>query len=228
MKKIIFTLALLITIIAAVLLASSFNLFFSRQYSCSDFDIEVITSNVDNDGDGIDDYTDFLLGAKKDAENKPRYDGRYYAEGFPPEDVGVCTDVIWRAFREAGYNLREMVDQDIIRDPDSYPVTQRDKNIDFRRVRNLRVFFDKYAEVLTTDLKELDQWQAGDIVVFNNGDHIGIVSDIRNSKGYPFIIHNGGQPVREEDYLKRKPVITAHYSWNAEKIDPEVIVDWVE
>ena len=224
-RKMILVIAIL-ALIASVGLLSNYNLLPAGKYSCEDFGISVITSAVDFDNDGTDDYTDILLGARKDAENHPRYDGRYFDTGYPPENIGVCTDVIWRAFRNAGYDLRRMVDQDIIRYPDDYPTTQRDSNIDFRRVRNLRVFFDRYAEKLTTSLSQTDQWQPGDIVVFNDGDHIGIVSDIRNGKGQPYFIHNGGQPIREEDFLKRNPVITAHYRWNAELIDNDILVRW--
>ena len=54
-----------------------------------------------------------MFGARKDAEIHPRYNGAYYDGGYPPDDIGVCTDVIWRAFKNAGYNLKDMVDNDI-------------------------------------------------------------------------------------------------------------------
>ena len=41
-----------------------------------------------------------------------------------------------------------------------------DKNIDFRRVKNLKVYFDNNAISLTTDINEIEEWQGGDIVVF--------------------------------------------------------------
>ena len=146
---------------------------------------------------------DRLIGAQKDAQNHPKYDSSYYSNSYPPDNIGVCTDVVWRAFRNAGYCLRDMVDNDIKKNPEEYfAVNERDKNIDFRRVRNLRVFFDKYAEILTTDEYAIAEWQAGDIVIFGDNSHIGIVSDKRNRDGRTYIIHNGGQPNREEDYLK--------------------------
>ena len=43
--------------------------------------------------------------------------------------------------------------------------------------------------------------EPGDIVVFGTS-HIGIISDKRNKKGIPYLIHNGGQPLREEDILE--------------------------
>ncbi|HJE21150.1 MAG TPA: DUF1287 domain-containing protein, partial [Bifidobacterium pullorum] len=67
-------------------------------------------SPVDFDGDGVDDYTDILNGARKDAEAAPIYDDGYYQGGYPPADRGACTDVVWRAFAEAGYDLKAMVD----------------------------------------------------------------------------------------------------------------------
>lgn len=175
-----------------------------RYYTGEDFGLTRVLSETDFDGDGVDDYTELLNGARKDIENHPRYDGSYVDGGFPPDDVGVCTDVIWRAFREAGYNLREMVDADIAARPEAYPwITERDKNIDFRRVNVLAVFFAEYAEELTTDTSEIQEWQPGDIIIAENGNHIGMVSDRRNAEGRAYIIHNGGQPNLEEDYMKR-------------------------
>ena len=82
-------------------------------YTAEDFHIPTIKSKIDANNNGIDDYTDILLGARIDAENHPTYNGKYWDTGYPPSDIGVCTDVIWRAFKNAGYNLRAMIDQDI-------------------------------------------------------------------------------------------------------------------
>ena len=68
--------------------------------------------------------------------------------------------------------------------------------------------------------------QGGDIVVFNAGQHIGIVSDRRNKKGQPYIIHNAGQPVRDENYLKRG-IVYRHYRWDASRLSAEVAVPFV-
>lgn len=199
-----------------------------RTYTAEEFDIEIILSTVDYNGNGIDDYTDLVIGARKDAANHPTYDGRYWAEGYPPDDIGVCADVIWRAFKEAGYDLREMIDRDIaLRPEDYYGVDLPDSAIDFRRVRNLHVFFKAYGENLTLDPDEIAEWQPGDIVVFGKDKHIGIVSDLRNRKGHPYIIHNGGQEKREEDYFARTTLeIVGHYRFDAGKLDPEVLRAW--
>lgn len=220
----------IILVAVAVIAADRYNLLPQKSYTAEDFGIEIIHSSVDFNGNGTDDYTDLLRGAREDAQNHPRYDGAYYEGGYPPENIGVCTDVIWRAFRYAGYDLKAMVDADILERLEAYDsITEPDPNIDFRRVRNLHVFFEKYAVSLTTDVTEIDQWQPGDIVIFGNDRHIGIVSDKRNADGEPYIIHNGGQPKREEDYLRRTGMeITGHYRFDASGINPEVLSVWKE
>jgi len=192
----------------------------------SEPNIECVLSPVDYNQNGKDDYTDFVLGARRDAENHPTYDGRYYENGYPPDNIGVCADVIWRAFREAGYSLRDMVDKDIAARPSAYvKITKPDSNIDFRRVYNLQVFFEKHAISLTNDINKVEEWQPGDIVIFGNNTHIGIVSDKRNENGRPYIIHNGGQEEREEDYLGRE-FVAFHYRFDASSVDSALICPW--
>lgn len=226
-KGVIIASSVFMVLLAVVLvLANRYNLLPQKTYTGGDFGITPVLSGVDFNGNGTDDYTDFLLGARKDARNRPKYDGRYLEGGFPPDNIGVCTDVIWRAFKNAGYNLREMVDKDIAARPKAYTEVERsDKNIDFRRVKNLHVFFEEHAVSLTTDINEVGEWQAGDIVIFDNDRHIGMISDKRNKHGQPYVIHNGGQPKREEDYLGRAEV-TSHYRFDAELADGDILVKW--
>ncbi len=184
----------------------------------------------DFNGNGTSDQADFLAGAKKDAQNKPVYDDRYWENGYPPDNIGVCTDVIWRAFKSAGYSLRKMVDNDVHLRPDAYPnITEPNNNIDFRRVVNLRVFFEEYAVSLTRDPAKTEEWQAGDIVIFCNRSgrpsHIAMVSDKRRDDGVSLIIHNGGQEEREEDYLYKMKII-GHYRFDASRIDESFLFAW--
>ena len=207
-----------LAIVLILLRLDYWNLLPHRTYTAEHFGIETLQSPLDADGDGIDDYTDLMLGARRDAENHPAYDPGYFAGGYPPEDRGVCTDVVWRAFRNAGYDLKALIDADIAENTGLYPRVQGtpDPNIDFRRVPNLRVFFERYAESLTTDPYEIAEWQPGDIVTFE-GSHIGIISDKRNRDGIPYLIHNSGQPKREEDALlrcHRNHPISGHFRWN--------------
>lgn len=196
-----------------------------RAYSAQELGIPTAVSPNDADGDGIDDYRDILLGARADAERHPDYDPSYVAGGYPPDDKGVCTDVVWRALKNAGYDLKGMLDADIAAHPERYPRVggAPDPNIDFRRVPNLRAFLDVYAERLTTDLSDPAQWQPGDIVIFGENKHIGILSDQRTRGGVPWLIHNSGQPRREENALEawnRAQPISAHYRWTAEDPGP--------
>ena len=104
--------------------------------------------------------------------------------------------------REAGINTTTL---------DEYDIDIADKKIDFRRVLNLNTFLQNNAITLTNNVNEIEKWQGGDIVVFER--HIAIVSDKRNRKGIPYIIHHGGQIFYEEDAITRFKII-GHYRWN--------------
>ncbi len=181
-----------------------------KAYSNEDFGISTYQSSKDYDQDGIDDQTDLLMGAREYVAKKTKYKSKYYASRYPDDEYGVCTDVVAQAFLQAGYDLRELVDEDIRAHPEEYEISVVDKNIDFRRVKNLMVFFERNAQKLSVDKSQIDQWQGGDIVIFPH--HIAIVSSKRNKQGVSYIIHHGGQPVYEEDALDRYEII-GHYRW---------------
>ncbi len=201
-----------VLILVGIHLAQEYNLFPKRPHYAPEFGITVLQSEYDADGDGIDDFTDLMQGARAYVQTKPRYKSEYYEGGYPPEGIGVCTDVIWHAFANAGYDLKAMVDADIKLRPEAYDkIDKPDENIDFRRVYNLAVFFEAYAESLTCDETDIAAWQPGDIVIYPH--HIAMVSDKRNANGVAYIIHHGGQPVREEDAITRHEII-GHYRFS--------------
>lgn len=174
--------------------------------------IEQIRSDQDADGDGTDDQRDILEGALAYAKTRPRYKSRYYASGYPDDGYGVCTDLVAAAFLAAGYDLQQLVDQDIREHPQEYDIETPDPAIDYRRVKNLQVWFRNNTESLTTDISEIRKWQGGDVVIFTN--HIGIVSDRRNKEGIPYVIHHNSPLQRnyEQDILKkREGEIVGHY-----------------
>lgn len=185
-----------------------FNVIPHRQYINADFGVETYKSLVDKDEDGIDDQTDFLQSVRMYIATKPKYKSKYYRTGYPDDEFGVCTDVIAFGMKGAGYDLRELVDADIKMNKRMYQVDVVDKNIDFRRVNNLRIFFERNAKSLTTGLTDVKEWQGGDIIAFKT--HIGVVSDKRNLRGIPFIIHNGGL-FYEEDVLEYRTDIVRHF-----------------
>lgn len=174
-------------------------------------EIAQLQSSEDKDSDGIDDQTDILQGALAYVSTHPKYKSRYYQTGYPDDGYGVCTDVVAYALKNAGYDLMELVAQDIENNPDGYDIDQPDQNIDFRRVRNLKVYFADTAVPLTTELTEPEQWQGGDIVIFES--HIGIVSDRRNADGIPYVIHHNDpfQKTYEQDILQSREDIVGHY-----------------
>ena len=173
--------------------------------------IPQLHSAIDADRDGTDDQVDVLNGALDYVSTHPKYKSRYYETGYPDDGYGVCTDVVAYALKNAGYDLQVLVDVDIRENPEDYGITKPDSKIDFRRVRNLKVFFAHKAIALTTDVSAVEQWQGGDIVIF--AKHIGIVSDRRNKHGVPYVIHHNSpwQTSYEQDILERRNDIVGHY-----------------
>ncbi len=215
MKRYWIIVIVLILLLIGLFVLDYYGLLPKKSYTASDFDIHTIYADMDYNQNGIDDYTDILNGAKKEAKRKPKYVSKYYSGGYPPVTEGVCTDVIWRALKEAGYSLKDLVTEDIEKNREAYPnINVPDPNIDFRRVTNLDIYFKRNTMILTNDLSKIEEWQPGDIVVFGNKEHIGIISDKRNAKEIPYLIHNAGQFRLEEDTLQRwskKKGIVGHY-----------------
>ncbi len=176
-----------------------------------DGEIKVFQSDYDKDKDGIEDQRDILESALAYTQTRPVYQSKYYGTGYPDDAYGVCTDVVAQGLKGAGYDLMVLVEEDILSDPQAYGIEEPDPNIDFRRVRNLLCFFERNSLSLTTDIGRIDEWQGGDIVVFSR--HIGIVSDRRNAKGIPYVIHHSGPCQRryEEDILEKRQDIVGHY-----------------
>ena len=166
--------------------------------------------------------------AKKRTEVIVVYDGAYRAIDYPlgdvPNGIGVCTDVVIRAYRGVGIDLQVRVHEDMQREFSAYPTiwgAQRpDRNIDHRRVPNLQAFFRRHGEALVVS-ERADQYQPGDIVTWmlpGNLPHIGVVSDHRAPDGDRFmVIHNIGQGPVEDDSLFRYPV-TGHYRYDESSV----------
>lgn len=139
------------------------------------------------------------------------YDGSYHRLKYPggdvPENIGVCTDLIIRSYRKFGIDLQVLVHEDMKRNFSKYParwgLSKPDKNIDHRRVPNLRRLFErKGAEIPLSD--KLENYKTGDLVTWNvmGRPHIGIVSDYKTEDGKrPLFIHNIGRGPELMDFF---------------------------
>lgn len=167
-----------------------------------------------------------VAAAEKQAGVTLSYDGAYrrlsYPGGDVPEETGVCSDVIIRAYRVFGVDLQQRVHEDMKAHfalyPKTWGLTKPDTNIDHRRVPNLQVFFKRHGESLPVSNRAAD-YLAGDIVTWNLAapakmiPHIGIVSTRRSADGTrPLIVHNIGRGVQIEDILFEYK-ITGHYRY---------------
>lgn len=205
---------------------------FSRQESsCINRSFDFIRSIYDKDNDGKEDQTDILESARERTQHEVNYIDTYYSEneGKPPDDEGVCTDLFWRGLDGAGYDFQELLYQDMIINPEDYPlgiwgVPEPNRYIDFRRVPNIEAYLNKFAQSLTTKVEpcnyeNLNEWQGGDIVIFmldgiGPSDHIAFVSDKRDRSGLPYLIHNYGFGTVEQPGLMNFGEIVGHYRWN--------------
>ncbi|WP_246770716.1 DUF1287 domain-containing protein [Aestuariivirga sp. YIM B02566] len=150
------------------------------------------------------------------------YDPAYVTLKYPGGDVaperGVCTDVIVRAYRSAfSVDLQKLVHEDMRNNFTAYPriwgLKLPDRNIDHRRVPNLRTFFARQgAELPVTETAR--DYRPGDVVsqmLPGNLAHIALVSHFASADGKrPLCIHNIGAGARLEDILFTYPV-TGHY-----------------
>ncbi|TQV73008.1 DUF1287 domain-containing protein [Aliikangiella marina] len=161
--------------------------------------------------------------AHKRLQSNVTYSGAYYAIEYPngdvPANIGVCTDVVIRSFRELGVDLQQLVHEDMSAHFSKYPnlwgLKRPDPNIDHRRVPNLQVFFERNGTVRNISNDPRD-YQPGDIVTWmlpGNLPHIGIVSNKKSPDGARYlIVHNIGAGPKLEDFLFDAR-ITGHYQF---------------
>jgi uncharacterized protein YijF (DUF1287 family) len=151
------------------------------------------------------------------------YDGRYFSIPYPDGDVpvhlGVCTDVVIRAYRKIGIDLQRLVHEDMRANFSLYPkrwaLSRPDRNIDHRRVPNLATYFKRHGYSLKISNQATD-YHPGDLVTWDldpgRGElpHIGIVVPSPNRSDRPWIIHNIGSGPEKSDSLFHWK-ITGHF-----------------
>lgn len=171
------------------------------------------------------DPTALVSAARDRTQVAVTYDGSYRRLGYPdgdvPSHIGVCTDLIVRAFRTAwDRDLQREVHEDMLLAFDAYPrdwgLSRPDSNIDHRRVPNLETYFARRGAEIPATQSAAD-YQPGDLVTWRLNHrlpHIGIVSDRSSEAGRRMIIHNIGEGPKEEDVLFAYPV-HRHFRPNA-------------
>lgn len=166
-----------------------------------------------------------VAAALERTEHQVTYNGAYYRLDYPngdvPANIGVCTDVIIRAYRAVGTDLQVKVHEDMTANFSAYPskriwgLSSTDRNIDHRRVPNLQAFFTRHGNSLPVSQTPSD-YHPGDLVTWmlpGNLPHIGIVTDkLSASTAHPKIVHNIGAGPRLEDMLFNYR-ITGHYRY---------------
>lgn len=154
------------------------------------------------------------------------YDGSYrripYPGGDVPASIGVCTDLIVRAYRAVGVDLQVRVHEDMRAAFGSYPqlwgLSRADSNIDHRRVPNLQTYFRRRGAQLSIS-RDAGDYLPGDLVTWilpGNLPHIGLVTDRRSADGERLlIVHNIGRGPEIEDMLFGYP-ISGHYRYRGD------------
>jgi len=136
-------------------------------------------------------------------EEDIEYGYKVYPEtGYPSENIWISTDVISMVLKDAGFDLMELIYEDMINHKEDYPLDIKNrkapiKHIDFRDVFFQEKFFKRNALELeiefNLDNKDI-QWQPGDIVYFQFDpdnpyqDLGGFISSRTNERGVPLVI----------------------------------------
>lgn len=157
--------------------------------------------------------------------------------GYPSSNVWISTDVISVTLRDCGYDLMELIYEDMNEHKEDYPMDIKGrktaiKYIDFRDVFFQEQFFKRNA--LTTLPVEYDKenednsflWQPGDIVYFqfdeNNpyADLGGFISPHKNNDGVPLVIMISKElgKVREVDKLMEYKIV-GHFRYPPPEVD---------
>jgi len=161
-----------------------------------------------------------------------------YPEGYPDdENVYISTDVISVVLRDSGYNLMELIYEDMLEHKDDYPMDIKErkdpiKYIDFRDVFFQEQFFKRHAlGELPTEYTPEDEdnnilWQPGDIVFFQFDEENpykdlgGLISPHKNNNGVPLVIMISKEfgRVKEADVLLEYKII-GHYRYPPPEVE---------
>jgi uncharacterized protein len=138
-------------------------------------------------------------------EEDIQYGYKVYKEtGYPNENIWISTDVIAMVLKDAGYDLMELINKDMVDHKEDYPLDIKNrkdpiKYIDFRDVFFQEQFFKRNAlelekKFIPDNKENMIQWQPGDIVYFQFDpenpyqDLGGFISSRNSAKGVPLVI----------------------------------------
>lgn len=149
------------------------------------------------------------------------YDGKYvqidYPNGDVPATIGVCTDVIVRAYRSINKDLQKLIHEDMMVNKSVYDKRRYskkiDSNIDHRRTQNIQTYLTRQGakKPITKDEKD---YLPGDIVFWDVAyGHVGIVVDklVPGTSRY-YVVHNICCGPKMEDFLFSSKIVD-HYRW---------------
>ena len=149
------------------------------------------------------------------------YDGSYrridYPNGDVPENIGVCTDVIIRAYRSINIDLQVLIHEDMVKNKSIYQKRRTtktlDRSIDHRRCPNMRTFLERQGARVTVTRNGSD-YEPGDIVFWDiAAGHVGMVVDtkVAGTDRYE-VVHNIGWGPYQNDFLFEAEIVD-HFRW---------------
>ena len=152
------------------------------------------------------------------------YNGKWtkidYPGGDVPDNIGVCTDLVIRSYRNAlQIDLQKEIHEDMRDNFEKYPSkkiwgnTTTDKNIDHRRTQNLECFLTRAGAKLPITNNPKD-YKPGDLIFWADiaTGHVGIVVNQYTEQDIPKVVHNIGNGPKCEDFLFKNRII-GHYRW---------------
>ncbi len=154
----------------------------------------------------------------------------YPETGYPTENIWISTDVISMVLNDVGYDLMELIYEDMQAHKEDYPMDIKNRSepikyIDFRDVFFQEQFFKRNALELENYFNpnskdNLIQWQPGDIVYFQFDpdnpyqDLGGFISSRTNDEGVPLVIMISKEfgSVSEVDKLQEY-IVVGHFRY---------------
>ncbi len=133
---IIFIFTILIFSVVILIIMNKFVLK-KEYYNATDFNIKTIYSKIDYNKNGIDDYSDILLGAKKSLK-----------KDFNEEEF------ITYSFKYAGYNIKKMIKK--------YNYNKEESTIN-----NFINYLKNNVKRVSKNISKIEDFQPGDILVFD-------------------------------------------------------------